>query len=68
VAVSVLVVNEATWRVKANTIAREMLRAYFAEANAPMVTAPQLRATTRDATKEAKAHGGGTATVKAARP
>jgi len=68
VAVSVLVVNEATWRVKANTIAREMLRAYFAAANAPMVTAPQLRPTTRDASKEAKAHGGSAATVKAARP
>jgi cell division protein FtsI/penicillin-binding protein 2 len=44
VAVAVLAVNGATWHVKANVIAREMLRAYFAEKNAPGVTMPQVNA------------------------
>jgi cell division protein FtsI/penicillin-binding protein 2 len=44
VAIAVLAVNGATWHVKANVIAREMLRAYFAEKNAPGVSMPQLTA------------------------
>lgn len=44
VAIGVLVVNEPTWSVKANVVAREVLRAYFAEQNMPSVTLPQLRA------------------------
>lgn len=41
VAISVLVVNTATWRVKANTVAREMLRAYFAQKDTPGVSMPK---------------------------
>lgn len=44
VAVGVLVVNEPTWTVKANVLAREVLRAYFAEQKLPAVTTPSLRA------------------------
>lgn len=40
VAVAVLVVNEPTWTVKANVVAREVLRAYFASQHLPMVTQP----------------------------
>jgi cell division protein FtsI/penicillin-binding protein 2 len=35
VAVAVLVVNQPTWHVKANVLAREMLRAYFTDAKTP---------------------------------
>ena len=42
VAVAVLAVNGATWHVKANVLAREMLRAYFAAKNAQGVSAPNL--------------------------
>lgn len=41
VAVSVLAVNGSTWRVKANVIARDMLRAYFASRGTPGVTMPR---------------------------
>ncbi len=44
VAIGVLVVNEPTWSVKANVLAREVLRAYFAAQKVPSVTVPQLRA------------------------
>lgn len=40
VAIGVLVVNGATWSIKANVLAREVLRAYFAEQKIPMVTQP----------------------------
>jgi peptidoglycan glycosyltransferase len=40
VAVAVLVVNHPTWRVKANVVARDVLRAYFAKKGAPGVTKP----------------------------
>jgi cell division protein FtsI/penicillin-binding protein 2 len=43
VAVAVLVVNEPTWNVKANVVAREVLRAYFASQKLPMVSAPSTR-------------------------
>ncbi|AKU97241.1 Cell division protein FtsI [Labilithrix luteola] len=46
VAVGVLVVNNPTWTIKANVLAREVLRAYFAEHKAANVTMPQLRLTT----------------------
>lgn len=45
VAVGVLVVNNATWTIKANVLAREILRAYFAAQKVPNVTTPPLRAT-----------------------
>jgi cell division protein FtsI/penicillin-binding protein 2 len=35
VAIAVLVVNRPTWHVKANVLAREMLRAYFTDAKVP---------------------------------
>lgn len=40
VAFASLVVNRPTWQTKANTFAREMLRAYYAAKGAPGVTAP----------------------------
>jgi cell division protein FtsI/penicillin-binding protein 2 len=40
VAVAVLVVNRPAWHIKANVIAREILRTYFAEQNAAHVTVP----------------------------
>jgi peptidoglycan glycosyltransferase len=43
VAVAVLVVNEPTWQVKANVVAREVLRAYFASHKLPGITPPQTR-------------------------
>jgi cell division protein FtsI/penicillin-binding protein 2 len=43
VAIAVLVVNGPTWEVKANVIAREVLRAYFAEHEVAGVTKPSLR-------------------------
>jgi cell division protein FtsI/penicillin-binding protein 2 len=44
VAVSVLVVNKPQWHVKANVLARELLREYFAGQHVPGVTAPTERA------------------------
>jgi len=44
VAIGVLVVNNPTWAIKANLLAREVLRAYFASQKVPNVTSPQLRA------------------------
>ncbi len=40
IAVSVLVINTPSWRAKANVVAREVLRAYFAAKGAPGVTKP----------------------------
>jgi membrane peptidoglycan carboxypeptidase len=42
VAIGVLVVNNPTWAIKANLLAREVLRAYFAQQKVPNVTAPQI--------------------------
>jgi cell division protein FtsI/penicillin-binding protein 2 len=42
VAIAVLVVNKPTWHVKANVIAREMLRAHFARESVPNVSAPHV--------------------------
>jgi cell division protein FtsI/penicillin-binding protein 2 len=47
VAVAVLVVNGPTWQVKANVIARDVLRAYFAEHDATGVSRPSLSAIAR---------------------
>ncbi|MGD0676953.1 MAG: penicillin-binding transpeptidase domain-containing protein [Polyangiaceae bacterium] len=47
VAVAVLVVNGPTWQLKANVVAREVLRAYFAAHDVPGVTRPGLVATAR---------------------
>jgi cell division protein FtsI/penicillin-binding protein 2 len=41
VALAVLAINGSTWRVKANVIARDMLRAYFGARGAPGVTVPR---------------------------
>lgn len=43
VAIGVLIVNNPTWSIKANLLAREVLRAYFAEQKVPNVTSPPLR-------------------------
>jgi cell division protein FtsI/penicillin-binding protein 2 len=40
VAIAALVVNGPTWQVKANVLARDVLRAYFAARGAPGVTRP----------------------------
>jgi cell division protein FtsI/penicillin-binding protein 2 len=40
VAIAALVVNTPSWRAKANVVAREVLRAYFAAKGAPGVTKP----------------------------
>jgi cell division protein FtsI/penicillin-binding protein 2 len=40
IAISVLAVNTPTWRAKANVIARDVLRAYFAARGASGVTRP----------------------------
>ncbi|MEO8796861.1 MAG: hypothetical protein ABI551_03175, partial [Polyangiaceae bacterium] len=40
VAIAVLVVNRPQWHIKANVIAREMLRSYFAEQGVAHVTTP----------------------------
>jgi cell division protein FtsI/penicillin-binding protein 2 len=42
VAVAVLVVNGPSWRVKANVIARDLLRAYFANRGVAGVTQPSV--------------------------
>ncbi len=44
VAIAALVVNEPTWKVKANGVARDMLRAYFADAGVPGVHRAKTRA------------------------
>ena len=44
VAIAVLVVNRPQWHVKANVVARELLREYFARQHVPGVTAPTQRA------------------------
>jgi cell division protein FtsI/penicillin-binding protein 2 len=41
IAIAVLVVNNPIWRVKANVLAREMLRAWFAAQKVEHVTKPQ---------------------------
>ncbi|MCU0687993.1 MAG: penicillin-binding transpeptidase domain-containing protein [Polyangiaceae bacterium] len=41
VAISVLAINGSSWRVKANVVARDMLRSYFASRGAPGVTMPR---------------------------
>ena len=46
VAIGVLVVNQPTWTIKANLLAREVLRAYFASQKVPNVTTPSLRGAT----------------------
>ncbi|MBX3192849.1 MAG: penicillin-binding protein [Labilithrix sp.] len=40
VAIAVLVVNNPTWTIKANILAREVLRGYFASQKVPNVTSP----------------------------
>jgi cell division protein FtsI/penicillin-binding protein 2 len=47
VAVAVLVVNGPAWQVKANVIARDVLRAYFAEHDVTGVTHPSVNAIAR---------------------
>jgi len=42
VAFAVLAVNKTTWRVKANTVARQVLQAYFAGRGAPGVATPKF--------------------------
>jgi cell division protein FtsI/penicillin-binding protein 2 len=47
VAVAALVVNGPSWQLKANVLAREMLRAYFASRGAQGVTRPSLESIAR---------------------
>lgn len=48
VAVAVLLVNGPVWRVKANVVAREVLRAYYAKQGAAGVTAPSLTSASKN--------------------
>lgn len=54
VAIAVLIVNLPNWQVKANVIARDMLRAYFAAQNVPQVTRPSPQAISRRSNLHAK--------------
>lgn len=45
VAIATLVVNGPVWKVKANVVAREVLRGFFALENAQGVTFPEIHAT-----------------------
>ena len=54
VAIAVLIVNQPNWQVKANVIARDMLRAYFAAQNVPQVTRPSPQAISRRSNLHAK--------------
>ena len=47
VAVAALVVNGPTWQVKANVLARDLLRAYFVEEGVQGVTRPGVREVAR---------------------
>lgn len=47
VAIAVLVVNGPAWQVKANVLARDVLRAYFAEHGVQGVTRPSIREVAR---------------------
>lgn len=47
VAIAVLVVNKPTWKIKANVVAREMLRAYFAQQKVERVSKPKLELVAR---------------------
>jgi peptidoglycan glycosyltransferase len=47
VAVAVLVVNGPAWQVKANVIARDVLRAYFAQHDVTGITRPSINAIAR---------------------
>jgi cell division protein FtsI/penicillin-binding protein 2 len=47
VAVAVLVVNGPTWEIKANVLARDILRAYFASRDVQGVTRPSIGAVAR---------------------
>jgi cell division protein FtsI/penicillin-binding protein 2 len=47
VAVAALVVNGPTWQVKANVLARDVLRAYFAEHDVSGVSKPSITAVAR---------------------
>ena len=54
-AFGVLVVNDPKWTIKANVLAREVLRAYFASQHVPGVTAPRSAdASSKDGAKDAK--------------
>jgi cell division protein FtsI/penicillin-binding protein 2 len=53
VSIGVLIVNDATWTIKANVLAREVLRAYFAEQKIPLVSQPS----TTPGTKQRRQRG-----------
>ncbi|CAN5924186.1 hypothetical protein BH11MYX4_BH11MYX4_61290 [soil metagenome] len=56
VAIGVLVVNQPTWTIKANVLAREVLRAYFATQKVPNVTMPGLRDPSQPSTTPGTKH------------
>ncbi|WP_394824136.1 penicillin-binding transpeptidase domain-containing protein [Pendulispora albinea] len=56
VAIAVLVVNNPAWNVKANVVAREMLRAYFAQQNLEHITAPGAALSGRRPRRRAALH------------
>lgn len=52
VAIAALVVNGPVWRVKANVVAREVLRAYYAKQGAAGVKAPSLSTSRHESTRK----------------
>ncbi|MBV9947176.1 MAG: penicillin-binding protein [Myxococcales bacterium] len=56
VAVAALVVNGPTWRIKANVLARDVLRAYFAARGVPGVTRPGVAALARQRRPGRRSH------------
>lgn len=70
VAVAVLVVNGPTWQIKANGLARDVLRSYFVSRDVPGVTPPAVSrtATSPPPRRTAKTARGPTATVAKGTP
>jgi membrane peptidoglycan carboxypeptidase len=68
VAIGVLVVNNPVWAIKANVLAREVLRAYFASQKVPNVTTPQIRVAPAKAAGESDGEGDANAADAGAKP
>ncbi len=56
VAIGVLVVNRAAWTIKANVLAREVLRAYLASQGVPSVTTPAMHRANQPSTTPGTKH------------
>ncbi len=54
VAIGVLIVNNPSWTIKANVLAREVLRAYFAQEKVPNVTPPSTHIVEKHETRSSE--------------